>query len=208
MKKYGCILCVLFLLFLLTACEKTEASLYDRGLETVALMAEAIRSEAYLDLLSAAEPLREIIDDAAAGDYSTPKEVYSLSFREDALQAFSGIPELTAVPQTLAEVVSHRLISTIIPQVNAAGGAETLAASTICTIGKTFVSEELKEDMIYIYTFGSGCPVAVTFTGGEDHTVSASACVILNEDFSCGDAGEIQNFFGADTMEVTCISGS
>lgn len=208
MKRLICMICVMTLVLALAACGKEEPTLCDRGLEVIDLMEEAIHSEAYLDLMSAAQPLREKIAQAAQGDYRNPKAVYAISFSTDVLQMYSGVLEPVDLPETLTDVVEHRLLAALVSQVNAAGGMEALAASAMCTVSKTFVGSEPKQDLIYLYTFESGCPVAVTFTTGEDNSVSATATIILYEDFPSGSAAEIQAFFGGKSVAVTCISGS
>ena len=74
-----------------------------------------------------------------------------------------------------------------------------LAAASVCTAGKTFVHDQA-QDMIYLYVFANSAPVAVTFTVGEDHTVSASGMFVVYDDFPCGSAGEIEAFF--EELEV------
>ena len=207
MKKWICMICAAALVLALGACGKEEPTLYDRGMEVIGLMEEAIRSEAYLELMSAAQPLREYIARAAQGDYRNPKAVYAVSFSTDVLQMYSGVLEPVDLPETLTDVVEHRLLAAVVSQINAAGGVETLAASSMCTVGKTFVSGEPEEDLIYLYVFENGCPVAVTFTTGEDSTVSATANIILNENFPCGDAAQIREFFGDGAAEVTAVTG-
>ena len=199
MKKLLCIVCAALLLLSLCACGKTEVSLCDRGMEVIGLMSTAIRSEEYLDLMSASPSLREKIDAAAAGDYTVPQAVYAITFPGNALDGIGPVPE------ELKDLVSDRMISALAAQINAAGGAETLATATICTVGKTFVSTELAEDSIYLYVFSNGCPVAVTFTTGEDHTVSATSNIILYEDFPCENVEELQEFLGefAKVTEIT-----
>lgn len=196
MKKLICMACALILLLGLAGCKEAGPSLYDQGMKTVALLAEAIRSEEYLDLMTVAKPLREIISDAAAGDYSVPKAAFQLTFPDEALQAFAGLAEPASAPQTLADMVNHRLISGIIPQINAMGGAEILAASTVGTVGRTFVSADIPSDTICLYFFESGHPVAVTFATGEDNTVTASASLILYENFPDQDMAALQALFG------------
>lgn len=49
--------------------------------------------------------------------------------------------------------------------------------------------------MIYLYTYENAFPVAVTFTVGEDGSVSASGIFVLYEEFTCGSAEEIEAFF-------------
>ena len=196
MKKLICMVCAVALILTLTGCGKTEPSAYDRGLETVALLAEAMGSEAYLDMTSTANVLREYIAKAAEGDYHTPKAAFVFSFPDEVMYMFSGVLEPAEVPDNLTDVVNHRLISSIIPQINAMGGAEILAASTVCTVSKTFVSTAIQENMIHLYLFETGCPVAVTFTTGEDSTVTATAVPILYEDFPQDDIDAMQELFG------------
>lgn len=204
MRKVKLICVLLAVLLLLTSCGQSapEPSLYDRGLETIALMAEAIRSDAYLEMLSASENLRVIINEAASGDYSSPKAVYAISFTAIPMDDITGSPELS---ESLLELVKHRMVSTVITQINALGGMEPLAASSMCTTGKTFVSADFTGDIIYLYVFAQGYPVAVTFTGGEDHTVSASANILLHDGFPTSDAQSIQNFFGSGIVTVSEI---
>ena len=85
MKKLICMVCAVALLLGLAGCGKTEASAYDQGLETVGLLAEAMGSEAYLDMMSANASLREIIKQAAKGDYSAPKAAFALSFPNEGI---------------------------------------------------------------------------------------------------------------------------
>ena len=91
MKKLICMACALILLLGLAGCKEAGPSLYDQGMKTVELLAEAIRSEEYLDLMTVAKPLREIISDAAAGDYSVPKAAFQLTFPDETLQAFASL---------------------------------------------------------------------------------------------------------------------
>ena len=84
----------------------------------------------------------------------------------------------------------------LITQINAQNGATTLAATTICTAGKTFVSTEGDGDAIYLYVYENACPAAVSFVRGEDNTVSASGTFILNDGFDAGSPESLEAFFG------------
>jgi hypothetical protein len=46
-----------------------------------------------------------------------------------------------------------------------------------------FVCNDLKEDCMYIFSFGEAYPVAVSFLCGEDGAVFAKASLVLDEDF-------------------------
>ena len=43
----------------------------------------------------------------------------------------------------------------------------------------------------------------MTFTIGEDQTVSASSVFVMYDEFTCGSADEIESFFSDITVEVT-----
>ena len=186
----------LVLLLILAGCGNTgETSLYDRGLEVVDLMVQAVSSEEYMAALSASEALNEHIVQVAAGNYAAPKAAYAISFPENALADMMTPTTLDGMPAELAEMLNHRMTAAMMSQVNAMAGVEALAASSLCTVGKTFVSSQLEADLIYLYVYDDGCPVAVTFTGGEDHTVSASGVFMMLEEFPTENAEQIAEFF-------------
>lgn len=204
-KLFSLVLSVVFL-FSLTACDSTEEpSLYDRGLEIVSLTEEVMGNDAYLDMLSVSEPLRNIIAEAASGDYTQPSAVYMLSFPDSSALAFAGIEDSTALPESVLEAVTHRLYAAVISQVNAMGGAEVLAAASMCSVGKTFVSTTAAENTIYLYIYEKGCPIAVTFTIGEDHTVTATGNVILYKDFPCSSPEEMEAFWGPGLLQISPV---
>ena len=94
-------------------------------------------------------------------------------------------------------------MASIVSQINAMGGVENLAASSVCTVGKTFVSENASESIIYLYTYEDAAPIAVTFTVGEDYTVSATGTFILYDGFTFGSAEEIRSAFSDIAVSVT-----
>jgi len=104
MKKLICMVCAVALMLTLTGCGKIEPSAYDQGLETVALMAEAMGSEAYLNIMSTANVFREHIAKAAEGDYHTPKAAFAISFPNEVMGMFAGIMEPAEIPDALTEL--------------------------------------------------------------------------------------------------------
>lgn len=191
----------------LAACGGTPAktngkSLYDHGLELIAQMDEMAESEEYLNLYSASAELNAIASEAAQGDFSSPKAVYKLTAGGDSMLHLTEEAEaFNALPETLRELVRSRLFAALVTQINAQAGSTTLAASSICTAGKTFVSTELTENMIYIYTFENAVPAAVTFTMGEDSSVSASACFILYDGLD-GSIDSFSQFLGGLGLKI------
>ena len=116
------------------------------------------------------------------------------------------LSDLEGVSEELKNYLTQRVIASLMSQINAMSGVENLAASSVCTVGKTFVSENATENVIYIYTYEGTAPVAVTFTLGEDHSVSATGTFILYDGFTCGSAEEIRGIFGDITVNVTEVT--
>ena len=189
-KKGLSALCVFALLSLLLAgCQKSvepepseEISIYDRGLEVVSLLAEMAASEEYVDSFSSSESIGSLLQKTGSGDFSGPNLVYRIKISESALMKQTDIG-LNDLSPALRENLKSRLNSAVVSQINAMGGGEVLAAASICTAGKTFVSTELEENVIYLYTYRYAAPVAVTFTKGEDNTVSATGSFVLYDAF-------------------------
>ena len=113
--------------------------------------------------------------------------------------------ELNGLSDALRENLLTRLFSALPTRINAQGGSTALAATSICTTGKTFVSTELTENMIYVYTYENAMSVAVTFIKGEDSAVSATATLLIRDglaDSSIGGAAELLNMLGLTVEEI------
>jgi hypothetical protein len=96
--------------------------------------------------------------------------------------------------------------ASIINIANARGGSTALAAASICTAGKTFVSDEITADTIYLYTFENAVPVAVSFTVGEGNTISASGTFLIAEELNTGSPESIKEFFSEIDLSVEVVS--
>ena len=181
-------------------------SLYAQGLEVVQLMAEMTNTEAYIDIHTGDSAIKDIIQSISNGDYSAPKAVYAISITDENLTAMAELGNLDNASEELKSVLMQRVLGSLIPQINGMSGVENLAASSVCTVGKTFVDENATENVIYLYTYENATPVAVTFTVGEDQAVSASGVFVMYDGFTCGSADEIKSFFSDITVEVKEVS--
>ena len=191
----------------LSACGKNESkpeqkSLYAQGLEVVKLMDEMIQTEEYVDLHTGSSEIKTIIQNIGSGNYTTPKAVYSISITEENLIALSEVDSLNNASEELKDFLLQRVLETLMTQINGMSGVENLAASSVCTVGKTFVNENVNSDVIYLYTYEGAKPVAVTFTVGEDKAVTATGVFVMYDGFTCGSAEEIKEFFSDIVVEV------
>lgn len=60
--------------------------------------------------------------------------------------------------------------------------------------------------MIYLYTYDNATPVAVTFTLGENNTVSASGNYLLYDELPAGSVQELLEYFGAYSVEIEVVT--
>ncbi len=212
-KSFRSIICVVaismsaIMVLSLSGCSKNESkpeqkSLYAQGLEVVQLMVEMTQAEEYVDVYTANSEIKTVIQDISSGNYSEPKAVYSLSITEENLAAMAELNNLDNASEGLKDFMMQRVFASLMTQLNGMSGVEKLAASSVCTVGKTFVNENANDDVIYLYTYEDATPVAVTFTVGEDRAVSANGVFVMYDEFTCGSAEEIKSFFNDITVEV------
>lgn len=213
MKQYikmAAIINALVLVLNLSACGNNKSSsaaksLYEHGLEVVQFMAEMAQSEEYISAYTTDNEIKTVIENISVGDYTTPQSVYAISIIDENLTAMAGFNNLKNVSQKLKSFLMQRFLSSLTTQVNSIGGAVNLAATSVCTASKTFVNENVDKDVIYLYTYDNAVPVAVTFTIGEDHAVSANGVFLTYDKFTYGSADEIKSFFNGITFSDSAV---
>lgn len=183
------------------------SSLYSAGLEVVEIMSELARSEAYINACTGDGAVKSVIQRFAGGDYSAPKAVYAVSVSDKDLAAMAGVVTFNA-SEKLKTFIRKRFFGALMTQIDGMSGARALAAASLCVVSKTFVDENAGDDAIYLYTYDDAVPIAVTFTTGDDKSVSAAGVFVVSDRFQCGSADEIKASFKALTnlaAEVTEI---
>ena len=180
-------------------------SLYAQGLEVVQMMSEMTRSEEYINIHTGDSAIKTIIQNIGTGEYSSPKAVYAISIADEQLVAMAELSSLKNASDELQTFLMQRILGSLMTQINGMSGVENLAASSVCTVGKTFVDENAEGNVIYLYTYDNATPVAVTFTVGENHAVSANGVFVMYDEFTCGSVDQIKSFFSDIIVEVTEI---
>ncbi len=205
MKKRFVIAAVLALSLLATGCGRETKSLYEHGLDLVAQLEEMAGSEDYISLYTGDSNIREILAAAGEGDYTEPKEVYEITISPDTVAAMAEIASLDSLSEGLKNRITSQTHTVIATQINAQGGSTMLAASSVCTAGKTFVHAGTAENTMYLYTYENGTPAMVAFTPGEDGAVAASGWFIFQEDFPTGTAEELKQYFAEIGVTVDVV---
>ena len=147
-KKMICTLVALVMTISLCACGGTGASgsntsgksLYEQGLGVISLMSEAASAEEYAGAYTGNPEILAIIQNVGAGDYTAPKAVYSLSVSDEVLLSMLGLENLNGISAELKENLLSRSFGSLIIQINGYAGVNNLAASSVLTLGKSFVS--------------------------------------------------------------------
>ena len=185
MKKKILVVLFVILILNLTACgsKKEQVSLYERGLEVVDLMDEMADSQSYVQMFTGNTQISEVIQSNTNGDYSKPQAVYEVVLQKDNYQGLLGNEDTQiAMSDELERIMEKKVNASLITQMNAYGGSENLAASTICTTDIFFVNSEIKEDVIYIYVYENTAPVAITFLQEGNDIVSANGTFMFGEE--------------------------
>ena len=186
MKKKFIVILTVIMILSLTACgtKKEQVSIYEQGLEVVALMDEMVDSQSYVQMFTGNMQISEVIQSNTSGDYSEPLVVYEVVLKNDNFLGLLGNDETQeSMSDELKEIINKKINASVITQLNAYGGSENLAASTICTAGISFVNNEVKEDIIYIYVYENTAPVAVMFLQEGNDIVSANGTFMFGEEF-------------------------
>lgn len=205
------VIVVLVSVLSLSACGNNESSaetksLYAQGLEIVKLMSEMTQSEEYVDIFIESSDIKSVVQNISTGDYTTPKAVYAISITDENIAAMAELNNLGNASKGLKSFLTQRVLGSLMTQINGMSGVVNLAASGVCTVGKTFVNENTTENVIYLYTYDNAVPIAVTFIVGEGQAISASGVFVMYDWFTCGSADEIKSFFSVFSdiiVEVT-----
>lgn len=202
---------VALLIFVLYAGKETEngeKSLYEHGLDLVALLDEMAGNDAYTEMFSVNEEINAVLDEIAKGDYTEPTAVYQAMISADGTMEMMeslGMENTGDMSDALKKSLEQKLFATFVSQLNGMTGVTNLAASSICTAGKSFVNGETEQDALYFYVYPDTQPVAVSFIIGEDHAVNASASFLMAEELKGVSGEDFEAYFEEFGVELQSV---
>ena len=173
-------ICILLMLFTSCSGANNPALFYYEGEEVVSLMAEMVNSDEYRHIYYYINSYDEFIAKFREGDYSSTASVYELSVPKTVL--LDAYIDDNALSPALNEHVYASAYSMFVPRLIQAGGLDATAASSLFSAQKSFACLAPAGNKIYLYTFQSGCPIAVTFIAGDD-SYRATGYFIINDEF-------------------------
>ena len=200
MNKKKSMLLVMMLLIALSGCAapgNSGKSLYEHGMDVIALMEEMVDSSSYGSLMSGAAEIEQMRQTLAAGDYTAPQAVYEIEVPTlgDMLAYAESDAVTESFSDSLKKLLDNRSVASLVNLINSRNGTAALATSSVYTAAKTFVNSETKESTIYLYTFQNGNPIAVVFTTGEDSTVTAAGTFLMADGFDAASVEQLQALF-------------
>ena len=170
--KYFCLLLAALLLTVSGAMAE-ENTLYAQGLALIDLMDEMVHTPAYLDACTANPNILAKLENT--GSPENLKAVYVLQ-----TDIAKQLPiDLSGFSEALKADFLSKIYASVPAQINAAGGSELLAASSLCTASKAFLAPDFTGNALYLYTFKESAPVMVAFSAGSEGIVTASASFLL-----------------------------
>lgn len=200
MNKKRMILLAIMLLIGLSGCAgpgTSGKSLYEHGMDVIALMEEMVDSSSYGSLMSGAAEIEQMRQALATGDYAAPQAVYEIEVPTMGdILAYAESENVTeSFSDSLNKLLDNRSASSLINLINSRSGTAALATSSVYTAAKTFVSSEAKESTIYLYTFQNGNPIAVVFITGEDSAVTATGTFLMADGLDAASVEQLQALF-------------
>jgi len=200
-----CIIACLTVIF--SGCSKT-ADLYDLGLQMTIQMEELVKSDYYAELAGLNDSMKPEREKFIANDYDTPVKVFSISIL-DSKKILENLGEISedkwnALNPSIQEQILNKVsMQTILNYVNFKyNSGSTFAVISNYTAKKQFENYSLKENIVYLYMFETGTPVAVTFTGYNGGIEAQSQFLLLPQTSTLSDIRELFTPFGCNVNVV------
>ena len=167
-----------------SASQEADPQLLKVAAALTEMLDEIASSDDYVSLMGGGGNIQETIRAWGTHRHTVPRAVYqaelSTTPENDALQPLRDLAS-----DALWKQATSRINSALASQINAAKGAETLAASTICTVQTAFTTAGDMEQIHYILLYDDAAPVMVSFTpypqeSGAAVTASATFLTLDN----------------------------
>ena len=224
MKRLFTLFVTVFLLISLTACGQNAApanseqltipeespdapvqtkSQQEHSLDIMKLMVEMSQEEDYIRAFYNEPAVIMTLESIGECDYTAVKNVYAVTVDADEVFAELQLGSIGNISDTLRSVAENKVLTAMVANVNARADLMLMACANICTVDKTFITDEITESVCYLYTFEEAPSISITFLCGEDHIVTARGIFMLVDDISCDSIENVEAYFGG--VGVTAV---
>lgn len=189
-----------------TKSDAKSPSLYSEGIEVVSQLKEMSESEGYLSAFTMNDSVLRHLEGTAVSDPAQPTAVYQLTIPDDKLLGILDSAAAESIPDSLRPMLKAKLCAAVPTQINAMGGSEVLAASSLCMASKNFLCEDFTGNTLYLYLYEDGAPVMVAFSANEEHIVSATGCYLLGISPDEEAISSLKPFLSELSVEITEVT--
>ena len=184
---------IMLVLLLLCACaapvkaepQDLSAFLVKEGTALTCEMDKLAETKEYVALMAASGNLGEIIDKAAAGDYTAPQNAYVVKLTvEGLLRAISAVGGEAKIPANVLDILKYKMNAAVFANlINATYGSEMVAATSVLTWGKSYIQPEgWVDNTLLLLEYPGEFSSMVSFTQSGEGVISASSVLVKNGD--------------------------
>ncbi len=177
------------------SCDLPSKTPIEQGYEIVSIIDEKMGSDKLASSYGIPDKAFETLETLRAADYTRkatvyqlymPRDVYSKKFfGADISQGDFSEALYNSLTTISASVIAHTITKDY----------KAIAVLSITSYGQAFVDSSIDEDLLYLYVFNSGAPIIVSMHPSGDGAVTASGCIIINDEFNTADEESIERSF-------------
>ena len=182
---------IVLALLLLSACaapaqgqpQDLNVFLLKEGIALTGEMDKLAETKEYTALMSASGNIGELIDKAAAGEYTAPENAYVVKLTDEGLkQAVGAAAGEAAVPENVLEILKYKVNAAMFANlVNATYGSEMVTATSLLTWGKSYIQPEgWADNTILLLEYPGEFSSMVSFTQSGEGVISAASVFMKN----------------------------
>ena len=178
------------------SCDLPSKTPIEQGYEIISIIDEKMNSDKLASIYGIQADALELLETLRAADYTGNAEVYQLYMPRDVYfkKLFGEDVSQDDFSETLYNsltAISASMIAHIIDK----NDYRALMVSSAISYGQAFVDSSIDEDLLYLYVFNSGAPIIVSMHPSGNGAVTASGCIIINDEFNTADKESIERSF-------------
>ncbi len=177
------------------SCDLPSKTPIEQGYEIISIIDEKIDSDKLASIYGIQADDLELLETLRAADYTENAEVYQLYmprdvyfkklFGEDVSQDDFSETLYNSLTAISASMIAHTITKDY----------KAIAVLSMTSYGQAFVDSSIDEDLLYLYVFNSGAPIIVSMHPSGNGAVTASGCIIINDEFNTADKESIERSF-------------
>ena len=177
------------------SCDLPSKTPIEQGYEIISIIDEKMNSDTLASNYGMPEFALETLEALRVADYTGNAEVYQLYmprdvyfkklFGEDVSQDDFSETLYNSLTAISASIIAHAITKDY----------KAIAVLSMTSYGQAFVDSSIDEDLLYLYVFNSGSPIIVSMHPSGNGAVTASGCIIINDEFNTADKENIERSF-------------